>query len=205
MDMNEDERVSKENVVASAAIRMTPFFLEEAIKRYRKQHPTHRMMTRIKIVLAVVMLPICVWMASRGYVPIAVLLMAVCVFSFFAHRVDLWRARRALTKSPYRDEVLTVAFSESGFHAKSPKQDSWSDWSLFTKAVHFPDGFLLLRGPKVFNWIPVSAIADSSQVSELENLLRVKIAEHKAFGSVRLVNEENEHRKPQGFETREES
>jgi hypothetical protein len=81
---------------------------------------------------------------------------------------------------------VTVEFTESGFHALSPKQDVKFQWCVFTKVVHFQDGFLLFRGPRVAHWIPVSSIPDPTQVQELERLLAATVAEHKVVKQVAL-------------------
>ena len=101
---------------------------------------------------------------------------------FFAHHVDFWIARRSLRKSPYCDEVITVEMTEADMHSRSARHEARLQWSAFTKAVHFPDGFLLFQGPKACNWIPLASLADPSQAVELEAILRSRIAEYQEMG-----------------------
>jgi len=104
---------------------------------------------------------------------------ALCLLLLLGHHIDFWLARRSLRKWAFRDETVAIDFTDEGFHAKSPKQETMLRWSSFTKAVHFRDGFLLFHGPASFHWVPVTSLAGSSDVAALERLLRDKIAQHK--------------------------
>jgi hypothetical protein len=163
----------------TASIKFTSDFLIEAFRRYRRQHRGRYVGLAIKLLALVLLAPIAVFMFWQEHVLFGVFFAALGVFMFFAHHVDYWLARRSFRKSPYRDEDMIIEFSDAGFHARSPKQDTRLQWSAFTRVAHFRDGFLLFQGPRFFNWIPVSSLGSPSQAAELAALLRSKIAEHR--------------------------
>jgi YcxB-like protein len=163
----------------TASIKFTPDFLVEALKRYRLQHRGRYVGLAIKLFALALLTPLAIWMFSRGHILIGILFAALGTFMFFAHHVDYWLARRSFRRSPYRDDDVTIEFTDTGFHARSPKQDTKLQWSAFTRVAHFRDGFLLFQGPKLCNWIPHSALGSTSQAAELATLLASKIAEHR--------------------------
>jgi hypothetical protein len=114
----------------------------------------------------------------------ALLTLPYLVFVFYApalaNRLDRWFLGRALKKSPYANEDVTMIFSDAGLHTTSPKQDMKLHWDAFTRAAHFRDGVLLFQGPGVFNWIPSSAIAPSG-IDSFHALLRAHIKDHQTI------------------------
>lgn len=104
------------------------------------------------------------------------------VIFFVVTPYALWmfkrRQRQSWLKSPFLNDVLVMEFNESALHTTSTLTDGTVNWAVFKKVAHFKDGFLLLQEANAFHWIPVTALADASQVLELEGLLRSKIAEH---------------------------
>jgi len=163
----------------TASIKFTSDFLIAALQRYRRQHRGKYVGLAIKLVALALLAPLAIWMFWHGHVVIALFFAALSIFMFLAHHVDYWFARRSFRKSPYRDEDVTIEFSDAGFHARSPKQDTKLQWSAFTRVSHFRDGFLLFQGPKFCNWIPLSSLSSPSEAAELETLLRSKIQDHR--------------------------
>ncbi|MBX3734944.1 MAG: YcxB family protein [Verrucomicrobiae bacterium] len=163
----------------TASIKFTSDYLIAAFQRYRRQHRGRYVGLAIKLLALALLAPLAFWMFWQEHLVIGGLFAALSVFMFFAHHVDYWLARRSFTKSPYRDEDVLIEFTDAGFHARSPKQDTKLQWSAFTKVAHFRDGFLLFQGPKFFNWIPFSSLGSPSQAAELSAFLRSKISEHK--------------------------
>lgn len=89
------------------------------------------------------------------------------------NRILVWRIR----KSPYMFERVRIELSPEGFTAVQAKGNAHMNWSAFTAARQFDDGFLLLQGPSQFNWLPVSAMTQGS-AGEVEELLRKNIADY---------------------------
>ena len=163
----------------TATIKFSPEFLVEAMKRCRAQNRARLVILVIKLVSLAILAPIALWLFLQGYHSTGIGFALVSVFMFYAQHLDFWWAKHSFRKSPYLNDVLAIEFSEGGFHARSPKQDVKLQWSVFTKVVHFKDGFLIFQGPGAANWIPISSLGDSAQAIELEMLLREKVREHK--------------------------
>jgi hypothetical protein len=162
-----------------ANIHFTSDFLVEAFQRYRRQHRGRSVILAIRLLAFPVLALVALALFWQGDIAEGLYFAAFIVFLFFAHHIDSWLIRRTFRKSPYRDDHLTIEFSEAGFHTHSPIQDTKLQWSVFTRVTHFRDGFLLFQGPKAFNWIPVSSLESATQVAELETLLRSRVQEHR--------------------------
>jgi hypothetical protein len=173
----------------TASIRFTSDFLIETFRRYRRQHRGRYVRFAVKLFAVALLAPLGILMFWQRQVATGVFLAALTIFMFFAHHVDYWLARRSFRKSPYCDEDVVIEFSDTGVHARSPKQDTKLQWSAFTRVAHFKDGFLLFQGSKLVNWIPLSSLDGPSQAAELAALLQSKISEHKVvepFGPDRV-------------------
>ena len=136
-------------------------------------------MIALKVLMTLPLAALAIFGFLHGPFGLGLFFVGLCFLLLFGHHIDLWLARRSLSKWAFRDETVTINFTDEGFHARSPKQETMLRWSSFTKAVQFRDGFLLFHGPASFHWIPTTSLAAPSDVSALERLLRDKIAEYK--------------------------
>lgn len=153
-------------------------FLESALDRYRRQHFGRLLIAGVKIVGTVIFGFASVflfWVGEPLKASVPLIIVAVAILS---GPLDQWLVRRAMAQSPFKDDELTIEFNDEGFHARSSKQDVNLRWEVFTKVAHFRDGFLLFQGPKLFNWVPFSALKHA-EVSELDALLHKHVDEHK--------------------------
>ncbi|MEY2467028.1 MAG: hypothetical protein QOD03_1549 [Verrucomicrobiota bacterium] len=157
-----------------ARIKFSPEFLTEAMVRYRQQHRTRWLLTLIKIISFLLLVALGVFITSEGEWIIGLFFAMISALLLFSQRIGLWWMRRSFLKSPFYNEDLTIEISHEAYHVKGSKQDSKLSWSLFSKIVCMPDGFLLFQGPSFFNWIPYSALEDPNQREELKALLRDK-------------------------------
>lgn len=112
-----------------------------------------------------------VWAAAVAVVAGAAYLMAM-------KRLQGCHIRRRFRKSPFCGEDLAFEFGEHEVRVTSPQQDVKLQWSVFTKAVRFEDGFLLMQGPSVFNWIPAAAFVDPSHIDAMDAHLKANIAKY---------------------------
>jgi hypothetical protein len=96
-------------------------------------------------------------------------------FLVFSGSIDQWWTKRSLLRSPFINEQFKLVFSSSGFHATSPSQDVKLSWNVFTKIVRFDDGFLLMQGLGMCNWIPYDAIVGEKGLDQLTQLFDAKI------------------------------
>jgi hypothetical protein len=158
---------------------VTEDFLLESQERYQRQSRGHRAQEVLKIILAVTVLLISAFRTVQGRWSEAVPLAAIGAVIPFISRAERWKMRRAFRKSPFISEEVTSEFSHAHVRFVSPKQDVTQQWSSFTEVVHFKDGFLFLLGPGVFDWWPVSAFQNPSDITELKQLLEAKIPKHR--------------------------
>ena len=167
------------DAMTEASVQFTDDFVVDALRHYRLQHRARRPMVVLKAFLTLLLAALAILGFIHGPFALGLFFVGLCALLLFGHHIDLWLARRSLRKWAFRDETVTIDFTDEGFHARSPKQETMLRWSSFTRAVHFRDGFLLFHGPSSFHWIPAASLAGSSGVATLERLLRDKIAEHR--------------------------
>jgi hypothetical protein len=165
--------------MTTASVRFTDDFVVDALRHYRLQHRARRPMIALKVLMTLPLAALAIFGFTHGPFGLGLFFVGLCLLLLFGHHIDLWLARRSLRKWAFRDETVAIDFTDEGFHARSPKQETTLRWSSFTRAVHFRDGFLLFHGPASFHWIPATSLVGPSDVSALERLLRDKIAEHK--------------------------
>jgi hypothetical protein len=165
--------------MTAASVQFTDDFVVDALRHYRLQHRARRPMIALKVLMTLPLAALAIFGFIHGPFGLGLFFVGLCLLLLFGHHIDLCLARRSLRKWAFRDETVTIDFTDDGFHARSPKQETMLRWSSFTRAVHFRDGFLLFHGPASFHWIPATSLACPSDVSTLERLLRDKIAEHK--------------------------
>jgi YcxB-like protein len=174
--------------MAVASFKFTPDYLIEGLRRYRRQHRARWLIRACKVICGLLSALLAGLAFSRGPWPLGMFFVALCVVLFLAPRIDDWVARRSFRKSPYQNDDFVIELTESGVQTRSQKQDAKLQWPAFTRVVHFRDGFLLFQGPRFFNWIPARALAEASQVAELEALLRLRIREHRVVEPVMPPN-----------------
>lgn len=162
----------------TARIRYDAEFLGAALKRFRRQHPARIVSTLVRSAGGIIFGAAAVFLFWIGQPMEALIALLIFLLAIFAGTINQWLVRRSMAKSPFNGDELTINFGVDGFHAFSKKQDVKLRWEVFTRVAHFRDGFLLFQGPKLFNWIPFSAIQDSA-IQDLDNLLRKHIKEHK--------------------------
>ena len=162
----------------AANIRYNAEFLAEAFKRYRRQHPARYFILVVKAIGVLILAPATIFAFTTKDPEHGAICLTFLILIFFSGAIERWNIKRTLAKSPYNNDDLRIDFSENGFHAFSTKQDVKLAWPIFNRVSHFKDGFLLFQGPKVFNWIPFSAL-EPGAVEELETLLRTHITTHK--------------------------
>jgi YcxB-like protein len=174
--------------MTEASVHFTDDFMVDALRHYRLQHRARRPMMILKAVLTLFLAGFGAFAFVYGPLVLGLFFVGLCFLLVFGHHIDFWLARRSLRRWAFRDETVTIEFTDGGFHARSPKQDTMLRWSSFTRVVHFRDGFLLFHGPASFHWIPASSLVSSSDVAGLEGLLQAKIAEHKIVEHVAAPN-----------------
>ena len=159
--------------------------LTEMTMRYRRQHGSRRLILAVKVFAGLLLMAFAVLLiVNKSYAAAAFFVLLIFMLAC-GHHFDLWWMRRRFQKSPYANEDLRVDISDEGFQVKSPKQDTKLTWAVFTKVVHFQDGFLLFQGPHSFSWIPIRFLKEASQLELLERLLKAKVSKHQIISPTR--------------------
>jgi YcxB-like protein len=174
--------------------RYTDAHFLQAQRRFRRQSRDWRAGCVARLLLAAMMLSIFIGtivlavkdrhLSGNTLIGLAALLFIVILSVMGGHLVE-WRLLRAFRQSPYRDELLQIEFRDDGFYAMGERSAVSLRWSVFTKVVHFRDGFLLFQGPGLVNWIPVRHFENPEAVAEVAALLRDNIENHQIIEAVR--------------------
>ena len=86
----------------------------------------------LKALLTVILAALAAFGFIHGPFALGLFFVGMCLLLLFSHHIDFWLARRSLRQWPFRDEIVAIVFTEDGFHAKSPKQETMLRWSSFT-------------------------------------------------------------------------
>lgn len=148
-------------------------YVVDAMKHKRKERRVW--FNSLKAVVILFALSLSLFAYSQGDFMVVAFFILCSIAILFAHRIDYWRAKRSVQKSPFNNEAVTVLFSDDAVQMKSSQHETILKWSVFTKAVHFDDGFLLYQGPMALTWIARTALPDPEEIGPLEVLLRSHI------------------------------
>lgn len=116
-------------------------------------------------------------LVNKLWVPLAIL-SPFGVLLALGPRLDYWFFKRRLRKSPFYLSDVEIAISQEGCLSTDSKSRVELKWSVFTGAVRFADGFLLLIGPQQFYWWPNAALIQGS-ASDVNDLLRHCISNYR--------------------------
>ncbi|MEZ6100936.1 MAG: YcxB family protein [Pirellulaceae bacterium] len=171
-------RTLENDGLATARIAYTGDYLIEALIRYRAQRNGRIAWIVLRTIAILSFACFTVLAISQRHYLFGVFLAAFTVLLIVGQRIDNWRIKRALASSPHLNEELTLHLSDTDFHVWSAMQDTRLSWSLFSRAVYFDDGVLILQGPNLFHWIPWSALLAGTQPNRIESLLQTRISQH---------------------------
>ena len=149
-------------------------FLVETLRRARSTKGIRRLRLGYQVGALLISISFGTVLFYNGARFTGIALMSFGLIVLFTSRIDEWTTRRNLRQSPYCNDEIAVTITDEGYQAKSSIQDVTFAWSVFTKAVQFNDGLLLFQGPRLFNWLPYSAIQEGT-VEELEGFVRARI------------------------------
>ena len=152
----------------------------DGFKRYRRQHAIRDTWFVAKIIILFIFIILSIITVYHGENKPAIFFAVVIIIMLFGHNIDYVTIRYRSRKSPFFNEDAEITFSENGFHIITSKSEDKSQWSVFTKAVAFRDGFLLFLGPSAYFWLPLSKISEGT-VEGLMDLITKNIIKFKAI------------------------
>lgn len=158
-------------------------FLIEMFRRYRHSRRSSRYIAILKVFLALCLVAVfAVFILSTILfrAPVAIILIPMIFLWLlrYSHLIDEWLIIRRFRKSPFYNEHYQAVLSPDGFTATGNLSTVQYNWAVFTEAHRMEDGFLLLQGPRVFSWLPMSALVAGTP-DEVDKLIRNNIANYK--------------------------
>lgn len=151
--------------------RFSEDFLVEALRRLWR-HRRRRTFAAIRLAAVVMLGMLAVLVIGFGQWLLALFFALLIVGAYQGRRLDEWLARRRFRKSPYYDNQIRVEVSDDGVWIKGSKIDTRLTWEAFSRAVRFTDGWLLLQGPGVGNWLPDAVFREDESTERLDELVR---------------------------------
>jgi hypothetical protein len=164
--------------MVEATIEYSAEYLTDALRHYHRQGVMRHYFLAVKVLGLAFFIPQAWLLWQKGLYVSAALSAGMVFFFFYMYRFVCWMAQWNFQRRPYYGQRLAVRLSTEGFYGRSKEWEIKLPWSAFQRVVHFRDGFLLFQGSKVFNWVPVAALKNTAQVSELEALLRAQVKAH---------------------------
>ena len=153
-------------------------YLVDSWKRFRRAKFAARAMFALKAVLGAILLSL-IWLMIivHAYVAagLAALFLALLVFN---QPIDAFLLVRRCRKSPFRGDRFVLEITSEGVSGKGPKSDSTVDWTAYSWARRFPDGFLLVQRPANYAWLPDACITKGS-ADDIDQLFRTHINDYK--------------------------
>lgn len=174
--------------------RFSEEFLVEAFRRFWR-HKRSRTFSAIRLVSVAFLGAFVVLFIVIGAWWLALFFALLMVGAFQGRRLDEWLIRRRFRKSPYHDDSVRAEVTDDGLWAKGTKSESKLTWEAITRAVRCRDGWLLLQGPGLFNWLPDSAFREAESTERLDELVERHAADLEIFGR-RKVREPRPNSRP---------
>jgi hypothetical protein len=159
-------------------------YVLSSIERYRRQKHVYPWFIAVKIVcalglsalLAIIVYAVTTSMGSSGpLLGIAVVIVAFLFLLLQGPRIDYIFLKRRLRRSPFYGDEMHILVSAAGVSLNTPRSQTTSKWSAFTKVRRLSSGFLVFTDPTTFHWWPDSALSTGA-ITEVEHLLRANIA-----------------------------
>ena len=141
-------------------------FVAEMLRHFQRSGPRPWLLPAVQIAVPPVLGGLAVWMAyphrhhlaSSGMVGnLCPLIACALMFIFYPHWVTLVMYSRARRLPMYR-QPIRVEVTPQGLSTITTVGRSELTWAAFFKAQQFPDGFLLLQGPRARFWRPGRAL-----------------------------------------------
>ncbi len=158
-------------------------FFTSAFQRHYKQHALSRFFSTIRA-MGIIVFTLCAMTAAvqKYWLP-AFVTLGLALLILLSRKLDHFWLLWNLKKSPFWDEETVMEISDVGLKTSSNKGNADLAWQAFTRALRFPDGFLLYQGPSVFYWLPDSTLAEGFNAQDTEAVLRKHIANFRVINN----------------------
>ena len=175
-------------MVVEYRIRADKDYYVTAYARYRRQRWWHSWLRPAGVVVWIALAVLLYFSFSRGihvdwffiiWAFVSLLFGAVLIFSGI---LDSAVYRRRIRKIPTLNDDWVIRLSDDGMSSSGQRGEGRLDWSGFSRARRFADGFLLFQGPCLFHWFPDSACTQPALLSEVGDLVRRHVPDYRDVG-----------------------
>jgi hypothetical protein len=167
---------------ADEALRAQQFHVRHTLTRYYR--PILRTMAGLGVVAGlVVMVLSCVESGPEprdksGEFLAAAFMVVGGLMPFAMPTVRRWRARRQFAMRPDRDCEVDWTINANEITLQTPQSRSTSTWQTIMKIVQAPEGFVIYKGPRMFQWLPRHAFASDADYQRFAGLARERATKY---------------------------
>lgn len=177
---SEQLRPTDLNRSVRATIIMDGDWLAEGLTRFKSQDPKRRIWRRLRSALAIFFVVIGLAATILKQSPFPLLALGGLALLFYIiHKLDIYLIKTRLRSSPHWNDRIEVTLSEDGYGTVSPLHEAKLAWKLFTGAVAFADGVLVLQGKDSYNWLPFRCLENQADAELLYSYVTERIAASK--------------------------
>jgi hypothetical protein len=97
---------------------------------------------------------------------------------FAMPNVRRWRARRQFAMRPDRDCEVEWTIDANEITLQTPQSRATSTWQTIMKIVKAPEGFVIYKGPRMFQWLPRHAFASDADYQRFASLARERVTKY---------------------------
>ena len=87
-----------------------------------------------------------------------------------------WGVRRQFALRPDRDCEVEWTINANEITVQTPQSRSTSTWQTIMKIVATPEGFVIYKGPRMFQWLPRHAFNSDADYERFASLARERVA-----------------------------
>jgi hypothetical protein len=106
---------------------------------------------------------------------LATFLVVAGLFAFVMPVVRRWRVKRQFAMRPDCNCQCDWTIEPSGITVTTPISTATSSWKTIIKVVQSPDGFLIFKGPNMFQWLRRHAFASDPEVEQFAKMARARV------------------------------
>ncbi|MBX3418831.1 MAG: hypothetical protein KF851_14595 [Pirellulaceae bacterium] len=155
---------------------VTPEYLIDSLEHFQSQGYWYRVRKWIRVSAAAFLIFFAIVGLFFSNFGTSAFLIALSVFFLLSYKIDHWRLKRQISKSPFVNKQQSIRFSEGGISSKSELHEFMTKWASFKQAILFEDGVMLIQEPATLNWFPDRIFDNSSDAEDLRILVKSKLA-----------------------------
>lgn len=92
--------------------------------------------------------------------------------------VRRWRTRRQFAMRPDRNCEVEWTIDANEISLQTPQSRATSTWQAIMKIVATPEGFVIYKGPRMFQWLPRHAFASDADYERFDSLAHERVVKY---------------------------